>query len=280
MCNRFRIRIIDFVLIQIISIIIVALFNFKNINLILSLSIEDDRKKIFIILIELVSFIILAIKYKLTIEYMRYKIIDFRDKLNIKEIIGRYFNSLILTVGFTILFSSIILIFYNNQMNNFNTSQENIIHIGNLLINFICVVIIGPILEEIIFRKILFIKLSSIFSINFSMVLSSVIFGLCHNIQTIISAGLFGAVLCTLYIKYKNILIPIFLHFINNIMSMILTSTKIKFNTNESFTYVKNDIYLLMLIGMILVIISIYFYTKFFIKNKIFIYKDKKAIDN
>ena len=56
---------------------------------------------------------------------------------------------------------------------------------------------------------------------------SSFLFGIGHEFGGMISAFLFGICMCILYLKTDNILIPITVHFINNLVVTLLESTHI-----------------------------------------------------
>ena len=83
-------------------------------------------------------------------------------------------------------------------------------------------IILAPVLEELIFRGVLFNRLK--IRINFvpAMLISSFIFAIGHDFGGIISAFLFGMCMCILYLKTDNILIPISVHFINNVAATLM----------------------------------------------------------
>ena len=61
------------------------------------------------------------------------------------------------------------------------------------------------------------------------LTITSVLFGLCHNFGGILGAILFGICVAILYIKSKNILVPIFAHFLNNLLSFLLALSGIEY---------------------------------------------------
>ena len=90
---------------------------------------------------------------------------------------------------------------------------------------FIMLVFLTPFTEEIIFRNVLFKRLSKKFNIYIGLIVSSIIFSAllmvgspeCHRIF------LLGIINCILYVKYENILIPMFIYFINSLLYMIVS---------------------------------------------------------
>lgn len=97
-------------------------------------------------------------------------------------------------------------------------STKNIGIAGSL----ISTVILAPIAEELLFRGIIFNKLNRYFSISFAIIVSSILFGISHEAGGIFSAFVFGICMAILYIKSSNILVPIFAHFTNNLLSEVI----------------------------------------------------------
>ena len=85
--------------------------------------------------------------------------------------------------------------------------------------------ILGPILEELLFRGIVYGRLSIVFHEKVAFYLSVVIFALFHTggIFQIVFAFLIGYFLTFVYKKYHNIQLSMFLHIIVNITSILLS---------------------------------------------------------
>ena len=84
--------------------------------------------------------------------------------------------------------------------------------------------IIGPILEEIIFRKIIFGSLYKRFNFVISALISSIIFGFAHSDrdQHLLLYAAMGFTFAFLYVKTKRILVPIFAHVTMNTLVAVL----------------------------------------------------------
>ncbi len=83
--------------------------------------------------------------------------------------------------------------------------------------------IIGPILEEIVFRKILFGSLYKRMNFFFAALISSLIFSIAHGeLEHLILYGAMGFTFAFLYIKTKRILVPIFTHVAMNTIVVIM----------------------------------------------------------
>ncbi|MGG4489987.1 CPBP family intramembrane glutamic endopeptidase [Metabacillus idriensis] len=87
--------------------------------------------------------------------------------------------------------------------------------------------IIGPILEEIIFRKILFGALYQRLNFFLSALISSIVFALVHGEpQHLLLYGSMGFVFAFLYVKTKRLMVPIFAHVAMNTFVVILQSNR------------------------------------------------------
>ena len=80
-------------------------------------------------------------------------------------------------------------------------------------------------MEELIFRGVMFNRLKIRIGILPAMIISSFIFAIGHDFGGITSAFLFGICMCLLYLKTDNILIPMSVHFLNNVVATLLNIT-------------------------------------------------------
>lgn len=87
-----------------------------------------------------------------------------------------------------------------------------------LLLNGIGVIIIAPIFEELFFRKFLFTELQKKYSLNLSILISSICFAIVHlpNYGNLIPVFILGILSCIIYNRTKNILYSMILHFFSN----------------------------------------------------------------
>src|SRR5699024_5965135 len=102
--------------------------------------------------------------------------------------------------------------------------SASIIQIGKINPLFIVsAAILGPNLEEIIFRKILFGYLNENFNVWFAAFVSSLSFGLVHmEMQTLIVYMVMGLVFAYIYWKTKRIIIPILVHVSINSFAVLI----------------------------------------------------------
>lgn len=88
--------------------------------------------------------------------------------------------------------------------------------------------LIGPIYEEILFRKIIFNRLKKFNPTKISIIITTTIFALIHlNPLKIFFAFILGLVLNIIYNKYNNIKAPIIVHSSTNIIALFLTEYNI-----------------------------------------------------
>lgn len=125
--------------------------------------------------------------------------------------------------------------------------------IGINLLYLLVVVILSPIIEEILFRGIFLRRFNKgLNNLSLAILLSSIIFGLCHNFGGILGAILFGICVSILYIKSRNILVPIFAHFLNNLISFVLALCGMEYFIQNNFIIIILIIVLAILSNIVL----------------------------
>lgn len=160
-------------------------------------------------------------------------------------------NLIIIGMSFSLTFN--LLLFSLNKPFNFTNLFDD--SSKNIIITLICTGIIGPILEELIFRGVVYSNLKKFTNTTKSMIITGLIFGIFHgNIIQFIYAFLFNIVLVKAYDRDNNILNPIIVHMsANSIITLSL------------FIIRKLNIYLSIIsfiIFLIIFIITMYKYNK------------------
>ena len=118
-----------------------------------------------------------------------------------------------------------------------------------LLLYFITVVTLSPIIEEILFRGIFLRRFNKeLDNLTLAILITSILFGFCHGFGGILGAILFGICVSILYIKSRNILVPIFAHFLNNLISFLIALAGIEY-------FIQGNLIVIVLI-VILAIVS------------------------
>ena len=100
---------------------------------------------------------------------------------------------------------------------------QNLINSTDIWLNLLLISIIGPIFEEILFRKLL-IDRTIKYGAKVSILLSALIFGLFHgNLNQFFYAFLLGGFFAYIYIKTGKIKYTIILHIIVNLMGSVVS---------------------------------------------------------
>ena len=98
------------------------------------------------------------------------------------------------------------------------------IYSGDKVSMVIAVAIVGPILEELLFRGVVYNRIKDMFNPVVAIISSAIIFGIFHmNWVQGIYASTLGILLAYLYYKYKTIYASIIMHMTCNTISLIAT---------------------------------------------------------
>lgn len=89
---------------------------------------------------------------------------------------------------------------------------------------FLATGIIAPVVEELVFRGLVFKRAKAYIGMVPAMMISAVTFGVIHgNLVQLVFAGSLGLLLAYFYDKSKNLLVPILCHMLVNIFSLCMT---------------------------------------------------------
>ena len=148
-----------------------------------------------------------------------------KRKMNISEFIMLFFVAqAFMTVGNLVgnYLNMIIGAFLGRDITN---STSELIESSPVWLILIVAVIIGPIVEELIFRKLLMDKLG-MYGDRIAIIVSAVAFGIFHgNLYQLFYATMLGALLAYIYHKTSNIWYPIVMHMLINFFGSILPLT-------------------------------------------------------
>lgn len=87
---------------------------------------------------------------------------------------------------------------------------------------FLSVALLGPIIEEIIFRGVLFTELNRYFSGTMVVFITSIYFGLWHsNPIQMVYTMILGVILGLSYVATRNMWFPLMIHLLNNMLSTL-----------------------------------------------------------
>lgn len=194
-------------------------------------------KQIYLALILAIIFIPLLIK--------DYKKVNFDKKNKIN-----YLQLILIGIILSLIYN--VFAYYFNFLLKTSLFDNN----SNLIVTLISTGLIGPIIEELMFRGIIYTELKNKFSNMKSILITTAFFALIHiNIIQILYAFALGFILIYVYEKYKNIKAPIILHMASNITTTLFLPILIQNNLIINYS--------VFLICLILLII-IKKYTKIF----------------
>lgn len=91
-------------------------------------------------------------------------------------------------------------------------------------LNLLGTIFVSPISEELIFRGVFLNRLQLIVPSLFAVLISSLFFASLHSFGSITSAFIFGLSMAVLYLKTDNVMVPIFAHFLNNLIAEIIVN--------------------------------------------------------
>ena len=136
---------------------------------------------------------------------------------------------------------------------------QNLINSSDIMLNLIIISIIGPIFEELIFRKLL-VDRTIKYGAKISIILSATLFGLMHgNLNQFFYAFLLGGFFAYVYMKTGKIIYPILLHISLNLMGSVLSLFVIE--SADALTqgaYTSFDIGFILIYVLILILVMIF----------------------
>ena len=174
------------------------------------------------LLITAITFIVFGIVFLILIK--PYKKNEINTDINIKTII------LIILSGISIsIFYNTLVYFINSVI---HITDDYIISDIPLFTLILTTGIMGPILEELLFRGIVYNRLKIYLSHKKSVIITSILFSIMHlpNIINVIYTFFLSFILIYLYDKYKSLKISILFHIIINITVIFLVHFLIQNN--------------------------------------------------
>lgn len=191
-----------------------------------------------LLIIFITSIIFLPILYRVFKKYKK------ENNFKLKDI----FIPIIFGITISLIYN--IMLFQFNNIFNFTDNFE--ISRIPIIVQIICSGICGPILEELLFRGVVYNKLKEFNKTKISMIITSVIFALFHTdiINAIYAFGV-SFMLIYLYEKYKTLKAPILMHISLNTTIILMLNLIVK-------NYIIFNLYLIIVSIIILLILRIY----------------------
>lgn len=189
-----------------------------------------------------------------------------RERENRKELILLILSNIIFAFASTYLIQGII--HYIKPQILKSILDESPISSDNIFIVILVVCIMAPLLEEFLFRGIIFTRLRFRFNNTAAVLISSLIFGLAHVSLAKVHAFILGITFCLVFKKYNNIFFNVILHSVYNFSAIILGSImEISFLNFDILTASDSSIKLCMIISTMFILLSGIYLLKFYMRN-------------
>ena len=167
-----------------------------------------------------------------------------------------------LILGFSVCFLNSSLITWLGKIDFFNyyiqkyQSQNQWLSQTNTVLLVLAIAITAPVIEEILFRGMIFNELKQIMPVIPVIIIQGLLFGAYHfNIVQFIYCSFLGIIFGLVYYWTQNLWIPILLHFSNNILSVATAKQQEPDTSSEVNIWV-------FLISLIVTILFCYFFYK------------------
>ena len=126
-----------------------------------------------------------------------------------------------LTVNYLISFSGLIQLFYEQY-----EEVSSLLYYGSILQEIILMVVAAPLVEELLFRGLVYRRLRTYCTFKVAMLISALVFGVYHgNVVQGVYAFLLGAIMAFMYERFRTILAPILFHASANLISVLVTES-------------------------------------------------------
>lgn len=235
-------------------------------------NILDDNMALLLCNLTIVLWILFRmIKSKFNIKE---KIADLRNDLKIKDIILSFFINIALTIG---IFGTVVYItatLWPSAMSNlFNEINGTEVYTAySTIVYTISAAFVAPFAEEFMFRGVILNRLKIKFGVKKAIIISSILFGLMHFELAILPGIVFGICMAVVYLKTKNIFVPIAIHLINNLIAslgQIISFFMSSEGTSQASNITINDVnFIWLIVGIIALIAAIVMSYYFFKINK------------
>ena len=148
---------------------------------------------------------------------------EYRDGISFKEFIGLFFVCYSVMIFGSIISETLISILSGILGHNISNATSDLLLDTPIGIVILVAVVIGPIVEELMFRKV-FIDVLGVYGQKFGIVLSSLAFGFFHgNLSQLLFATLLGFILGYIYTKTGRITLTIIMHMLVNFFGTVPT---------------------------------------------------------
>ena len=200
--------------------------------------------------------------YLLLIFYIIFKLeFNFPDKSDYLEVLSTDILKQVILLIILNVFISYGFLYLSDTILNTVPSLNFLSAMGSasnsiMALSLAATIIVSPVAEELIFRGVFLNRLMLVVSPIFAVLVSSLLFASLHSYGSIISAFIFALCMAILYLKTDNIMVPIFAHFLNNLLAEIIVLVDAN-NLLFTNSIVMGAMSLLAIVSFVLVIKSL-----------------------
>lgn len=167
-------------------------------------------------------------------------------KINLKDIV----YIILFGVGFSIIVLNLTGIL-TKLIPSYTNVQNQLEYTSNSILQLCIVIILIPICEEIIYRRVIFSYLKENYNIVGAIIIQALLFGIAHgNIVQGIYTFILGITLALVYIYCNSLWGSIILHIIFNFMGLVIIPKVVAINPSL--------IYLLLIVGIACLLLSLF----------------------
>lgn len=147
---------------------------------------------------------------------------------NNRAALSKYVYVAVISIAFSLALNNLVLLSDLAEYSIAYQETAEVLYSPSLMVQILCLGIITPIMEEYIFRGLIFKRLRNRFSVRRAIVSSALFFGIYHgNLVQMIYGTLSGILLAYLYEKYGSLKAPILAHMLMNTVACILTEVDV-----------------------------------------------------
>ena len=142
--------------------------------------------------------------------------------------LSKYVYVAVISIVFSLALNNIVLLSDLAEYSIAYQEAAEALYAPSLIVQILCLGIVTPIMEEYIFRGLIFKRLRNRLPVARAIISSALFFGIYHgNLVQMIYGTLSGILLAYLYEKYGSLKAPILAHMLMNTVACILTEADV-----------------------------------------------------
>lgn len=135
---------------------------------------------------------------------------------------------LVMSISLTVGLNNVLLFLDLAKYSKAYQEAVEVLYAPSLIEQILFTGILIPIVEELIFRGLLFKTIRKWLPFVFSMVISAVLFGLYHgNLVQFVYATICGLMLAYLCERFQSVIVPICAHIVMNLVAVLFTEYEV-----------------------------------------------------